>query len=347
MSVWANVPARPRHDGRLEQLVVVGSGPAGCTAAIYAARAKHAPLVIAGATPGGLLQEAGVVENFPGHPGGVPGPLLAADLRAQAERFGARFLDGDALAITPATEPGLEHLVLTDEGEIRSRVVILAMGACPRPLGVPGESELRAGGGVAYCAVCEAPLYEGRRTVVVGGGDSAMEEALGLARHAQSVVLVHRRSTFRAAPIMLERVRANERIEIRTPYLVTALEGEGGTLVAAALEHAQDGTRERLPVDGAFIAVGHEPHSALLRDRLALDEHGHVRCLDHTTATSAPGVFACGDLVDGRYRQAVTAAGSGCAAALDAQAYLQGLEGPAAVDSASGQSYDARNIRPT
>lgn len=329
MSIWANAPARPRHDGRLEELVVVGSGPAGCTAAIYAARARRAPLVIAGATPGGLLQETDVVENFPGYPDGVTGPVLAADLRAQAERFGARFLDGDADAITLAPERGREHRIVTADGEIRALAVILAMGAAPRPLGVPGEAELRAGGGVAYCAVCEAPLYEGRRTVVVGGGDSAMEEALGLARHAESVVLVHRREAFRASPIMLERVRASDRIQIRTPYVVVALEGEGGALAAATLEHAEDGTLDRLPVDGAFIAIGHQPRSALVRDQVAVDEHGHVRCFGDTTATSAPGVFACGDLVDGRYRQAVTAAGSGCAAALDAQAHLQELDAAA------------------
>lgn len=324
--MWANAPARPRHDGRLEALTIVGSGPAGCTAAIYAARAKRAPLVIAGATPGGLLQETDVVENFPGHPDGIGGPVLAADLRAQAERFGARFLDEAATTMTFAADDGPAHLIVTAEAEISSRAVILAMGASPRPLGVPGERELRAGGGVAYCAVCEAPLYEGRRTIVVGGGDSAMEEALGLARHARSVVLVHRRETFRASPIMLERVRANDRIAIRAPYVVTALEGTDGTLTAARLEHAGTGSADRVPVDGVFVAIGHTPRSELVRDQLAVDGRGHVLCRDGTTATTAPGVFACGDLVDGRYRQAVTAAGGGCAAALDAAAYLGALD---------------------
>ena len=326
MSIWANAPAPARHDGGREKLLIVGSGPAGCTAAIYAARAKLAPLVIAGAAPGGLLQETGLVENFPGYPDGVTGPVLAADLRAQAERFGARFLEQEASAIALASGRGDEHRVTTDDGEITGLAIILATGASPRPLGVPGEAEMRAGGGVAYCAVCEAPLYEGKRTIVVGGGDSAMEEALGLARYAESVVLVHRRDAFRASPIMLERVRASDRIQIRTPYRLAALEGDSGAVVTAVLEHTQDGTTDRLPVDGAFIAVGHTPRSELVREQLTVDAQGHVRCRGHTTATSAPGAFACGDLVDGRYRQAVTAAGGGCAAALDAQEYLEELE---------------------
>jgi thioredoxin reductase (NADPH) len=324
MSIWTNVAAAPERPEQVEDLVIVGSGPAGCTAAIYAARAKLQPLVIEGATPGGLLQETETVENFPGYPNGVLGPELVADLREQATRFGTSFLGAEATCIELATEPGGEHLIETTERTVRARAVILAMGAAPRRLGVPGEAELGAGRGIAYCAVCEAPLYADRRTVVVGGGDSAMEEALGLARHAKSVVLIHRRNEFRASPIMLDRVVKSDKIEVLTEYEVEFFgAGSDGKLSSAALRHTRDGATRSLSVDGAFIAIGHIPRSELVRDQLDVDEAGFVVCDGHTRATSAPGVFACGDLVDARYRQAVTAAGSGCQAALDAQAYLE------------------------
>jgi thioredoxin reductase (NADPH) len=324
MSVWANVASAPERPDQVEDLVIVGSGPAGCTAAIYAARAKLQPLVIDGATPGGLLQETDTVENFPGYPNGVRGPELVADLREQATRFGTSFLSDEVTRIELATEPGGEHVIDTVERTVRARAVILAMGASPRRLGVPGEAELGAGRGIAYCAVCEAPLYEGRRTVVVGGGDSAMEEALGLARHAESVVLVHRRNQFRASPIMLDRVLKSAKVDVLTEYEVEFfVAGTDGKLSAAALRHTPDGDTRSLPVDGAFIAIGHIPRSELVRDQLDVDEAGFVVCDGPTRATSARGVFACGDLVDARYRQAITAAGSGCQAALDAQAYLE------------------------
>jgi thioredoxin reductase (NADPH) len=206
---------------------------------------------------------------------------------------------------------------------IAARAVILAMGAAPKKLGVPGEEELGGGRGVAYCAVCEAPLYAGKDTVVVGGGDSAMEEALGLARHARSVVLVHRRTAFRASPILRERVLSSEKIRVLAPFVVEAFEaGPGGKLAKAHLRHVEDGTTQELATEGAFVAVGHEPRSSLVRGLVDLDARGYVLCRPGTRETSAPGVFACGDLVDSRYRQAVTAAGSGCEAALDAQRWL-------------------------
>lgn len=308
-----------------EEVLVLGSGPAGLTAALYAARANLEPLVVEGLTPGGLLQETTEVENFPGYREGVLGPELIVDLRAQAERFGARYASGAVTRVELARAPGGDHVIWMGSERYRSRTLVLAMGARPRKLGVPGEDELR-GRGIAFCAVCDAPLFAGRRTLVVGGGDSAMEEALGLARHAASVTLVHRRDRFRASPIMLERVRENPTIELLTPYVVEAfVAGEGGSLAVARLRRSDGGGIRELRVDGAFIAVGHEPQSTILRGQIDLDADGYVVARAGTTETSAPGVFACGDLVDRRYRQAVTAAGSGCQAALDAQRYLERL----------------------
>lgn len=325
MSIWANVAAKADEVREREDVVIVGSGPAGYTAALYAARARFEPLVVEGLEPGGLLQSTDVVENFPGYPKGVLGPSLMADLREQAERFGARFLAQRADRLELGAGEGAIHRVWAGERAITARSLILATGAAPRRLGAPGEIELGAGRGVAYCAVCEAPLFAGRDTLVVGGGDSAMEEALGLARHARSVVLVHRRRAFRASPIMRERVLATPSIRVLTPYVVEELcAGTDGKLARARLRHAEGGAHEELAVEGAFIAVGHEPRSELVRGLVDTDERGYVRCRAGTRETSAAGVFACGDLVDTRYRQAVTAAASGCEAALDAQRYLEG-----------------------
>ncbi len=313
--------ARP-VPGATEQVVIVGSGPAGLTAALYAARANLAPLVIEGLHPGGLLHETNEVENFPGHPRGVLGPKLVADLREQAARFGARYLGEEATEVELGAQPGGAHVVRAGEHVLRARALILAMGAWPRALGVQGEEELR-GRGVAYCAVCDAPLFAGKDVLVVGGGDSAMEEALGLARHARRITLVHRRASFRASPILVDRVRAEPCIEILTPYTVESfLPGGDGRLAAARLRCAGGGAPRDLAVAGAFVAIGHRPQSDLVRGKIETGPDGAVLCRDATRATSVPGVFACGDLVDARYRQAVTAAGSGCEAALDAQRYL-------------------------
>ncbi len=308
---------------RVESVIIVGSGPAALTAALYAARANVRPLVIEGPLPGGLLQETTEVENFPGYPHGVLGPELIQDLRAQAERFGARYARETATRIELARDEHGVHRIWTDERAYRAQALILAMGARPRTLGVPGEEALR-GRGIAFCAVCDAPLFAGRRTLVVGGGDSAMEEVLGLVRHAAAVTLVHRRDHFRASPIMLQRVRERAGVTVLTPYTVEAfVPGADGTLAAARLRRADGAEMRELAVDGAFIAVGHDPQSDLVRGCVELDPQGYVVTRADSTETSGRGVFACGDLVDGRYRQAVTAAASGCQAALDAQRYLE------------------------
>jgi len=319
------VSRRSPSGERCEDVIVLGSGPGGLTAALYAARARLEPLVVEGPTPGGLLQETTEVENFPGYRDGVLGPELILDLRGQAERFGARYVRGVVTRVELAREASGEHEVWVDDERYRSRTIVLAMGARPKTLGVPGEEEMR-GRGIAFCAVCDAPLFAGRRTLVVGGGDSAMEEALGLARHAARVTLVHRRDRFRASPIMLQRVRENPAIELLTPYVVESfVAGADGNLTAARLRRCDGGDAREIAVEGAFIAVGHAPQSALVRGKLEIDADGYLVTRAGTTETSAPGVFACGDLVDRRYRQAVTAAGSGCCAALDAQRYLERL----------------------
>ena len=310
---------------RCEEVIVLGSGPAGLTAALYAARANLEPLVIEGPTPGGLLQETTEVENFPGYRDGVLGPELIVDLRGQAERFGTRYAGGAVTRVELAREAGGEHVVWVDGERYRTRTLLLAMGARPKKLGVPGEDELR-GRGIAFCAVCDAPLFADRHTLVVGGGDSAMEEALGLARHAASVTLVHRRDSFRASPIMVQRVRESGGIRVVAPYVVDAfVAGSDGRLASVRLRRADGGEVRELPVDGAFIAVGHAPQSDLVRGAVNLDAEGYVATRAGTTETTVPGVFACGDLVDRRYRQAVTAAASGCQAAMDAQRYLERL----------------------
>ncbi|MGE3413863.1 MAG: NAD(P)/FAD-dependent oxidoreductase [Dehalococcoidia bacterium] len=303
----------------LEDVVVVGGGPAGYTAAFYLARADLAPLVVEGVSWGGLLQETTTVENFPGFPAGVLGPALMADLREQAGRFGARFLTEDATAIALGSH---QHQVTVGAHAVDTRALVLTMGARHRRLGVPGELEL-GGRGVSYCATCDAPLYRGRDTVVVGGGDSAMEEALFLARFAETVTIVHRRAEFRASPVLVGRVRETGSIRLLTDHAVTAfLPGDGGDLERLRVVDTRSGALSTLDAHGAFVAVGHEPQSVLVQDQLPTDAGGYVEVLGRSTRTAVPGVFAAGDLVDAVYRQAVTAAGSGCQAALDAQAYL-------------------------
>ncbi len=307
-------------------VLILGSGPAGLTAALFAARANLAPLVIEGVRPGGVLQDAVRVENFPGYPDGVSGPELILDLRRQAETYGARFTSDDVTRVQLTQERGDLHRVWVGEREYHARTVILAMGTDPRKLGVRGEDELQ-GRGVVSCATCDAPLFRGLRVMVVGGGDSAMEEALELAHHAASVTLVHRRAQFRASPILLQRVRERG-IEIRTPFVVEEFcAGTDGNLAIARLRHVADSGVCELAVDGAFVAVGQTPRSGIVRGQVDLDAEGYVLVQSGgATATSLPGVFACGDLIDRRYRQAVTAAGSGCQAALDAQRYLEQYE---------------------
>ncbi len=307
----------------IENVVIVGSGPAGYTAALYTARADLEPLVIEGFAWGGLLQQTTDVENYPGFPEGIQGPEMMQRFRDQAERFGTRFITDDATRIEFAEEDGGLHRVYIGDQEIRTRAVILAMGAEPRKLDVPGEDALAARG-VSYCATCDAAFFRDHNTLVVGGGDTAMEEATFLAKFAGKVTIVNRRDEFRASAIMLDRARDTENIEFLTPYVVERFEpGDNGSLAKAVLKNVEDDSELELEVTGAFIGIGHKPNSQLVEDRLAADENGYLEVEGRSTRTRVPGVFAAGDLTDHVYRQAVTAAGTGCVAALDAEAYLR------------------------
>jgi thioredoxin reductase (NADPH) len=307
----------------IENVIIIGSGPAGYTAALYTARANLNPLVIEGFAWGGLLQQTTDVENYPGFPEGIMGPEMMGKLRAQAERFGARLLTEDVDRVELANEPGGVHSVWVGDTEHRARTVVLSMGAEHKKLCVPGEEEL-SGRGVSYCATCDAAFFRDTETIIVGGGDSAMEEAIFLSKFAKKVTIVHRRADFRASKIMLERARAQENIELLTPYTVREfVAGENGALGHATLINTETGEERELPVNGAFIAIGHEPQSRVVNGQIDVDDEGYVSTEGRSTRTNRPGVFAAGDLVDHTYRQAITAAGSGCQAALDAEWYLR------------------------
>jgi thioredoxin reductase (NADPH) len=314
---------------RVENVVIVGSGPAGYTAALYTGRANLEPLVIEGFAWGGLLQQTTDVENYSGFPQGIMGPDLMQRFRDQAERFGARLETDDVTSIELSREGGLHKVWVGDDLHM-TKTVILAMGAQHRKLGIAGEEEL-GGRGVSYCATCDAAFYRGAPTIIVGGGDSAMEEAMFLSKFASKVAIVHRRDQFRASKIMLERARAIENIDWVTPYAVEEFApGADGSLRIARLLDTVDGTRRNLEIAGAFIAIGHDPQSQLVSGQLDIDEGGYVITQGRSTLTNVPGVFAAGDLVDHTYRQAVTAAGSGCQAALDAEWYLRDTPFPLA-----------------
>ncbi len=309
-------------DQRIENVIIVGSGPAGYTAALYTARADLEPLVIEGFAWGGLLQQTTEVENYPGFPPGIMGPELMQHFRDQAERFGAR-LETDDVTAVEFSEDGAPHKVWVGDQLHLARTVILAMGAQHRKLGVPGEQEL-SGRGVSYCATCDAAFFKDVPTIIVGGGDSAMEEAMFLAKFASKVIVVHRREEFRASAIMLDRARAIPNIEFLTPYVVEEfVPGEAKSLAVARLQNTADGSKLELEIGGAFIAVGHDPQSQLVQGLVETDDDGYVVTHGKSTLTTVPGVFAAGDLVDHTYRQAITAAGSGCQAALDAEWYLR------------------------
>jgi thioredoxin reductase (NADPH) len=308
---------------QIENVIIIGSGPAGYTAALYTARADLNPLVIEGFMWGGLLQQTTDVENYPGFPEGIMGPELMPRFREQAERFGARYITDEVTRVELAHEDGGIHRVWVGNDEYRSRAVILAMGAEPRKLGVPGEEELAARG-VSYCATCDAAFYRGKKVMVVGGGDSAMEEAIFLSKFGSTVEVVHRRDEFRASAIMEDRARSIENIEFLTPYSPERFEpGDDGTLAKAVLRHSETGEEREVDVDGVFVAIGHHPTSRVIEGQVPLDEDGYVQTLGKSTKTEVPGVFGAGDLVDHTYRQAITAAGSGCEAALDAEWYLR------------------------
>jgi thioredoxin reductase (NADPH) len=301
-------------------VIIIGSGPAGYTAALYTSRADLRPLVIEGFIWGGLLQQTTDVENYPGFPEGILGPEMMQKFRDQAERFGTRFITENVTRVELSRDGGL-HKVWVGDDLHEARSVILSMGAEPRKLGVPGEDELAARG-VSYCATCDAAFFRDKPTIVVGGGDTAMEDAIFLSKFASKVQIVHRRNEFRASQIMYERALGTENIEMVTPYVVERFEGEPG-LERVVLKHADTGEEKTLEIAGAFIAIGHQPNSQIVADQVATDQEGYVATEGKSTRTGLPGVFAAGDLVDHTYRQAVTAAGSGCMAALDAEAYLR------------------------
>jgi thioredoxin reductase (NADPH) len=302
----------------VHDVIVVGSGPAGYTAAIYAARAQLNPLVFEGTTFGGALMTTTEVENYPGFRSGITGPELMDEMREQALRFGADLRMDDVEAVS--LDGPIKEVVTADGEKHHARAVILAMGAAARYLGVPGEQEL-LGRGVSACATCDGFFFRDQDIAVIGGGDSAMEEATFLTRFARSVTLVHRREEFRASKIMLERARDNDKITFLTNTAVVAVEGET-SVTGLRVRDTVSGEESTLPVTGVFVAIGHDPRSELVRGAVELDPEGYVLVRGQTTATSLEGVFAAGDLVDHTYRQAITAAGMGCSAAIDAERWL-------------------------
>ena len=307
----------------VRNVIVIGSGPAGYTAALYAARARLEPLVFEGSvTAGGALMNTTDVENFPGFPEGIMGPALMENLRAQAERFGAELVTDDVTAV----ELTGEVKVVTDSAgrEHRARAVIVATGSAYRELGLPDEKRL-SGHGVSWCATCDGFFFKSQRIAVVGGGDSAMEEATFLTRFAEKVYVIHRRDTLRASKIMAERAESNDKIEFLWNSEVAALHGDD-QLTGVRLRDTVTGEERDLDVTGLFIAIGHDPRSELFAGQLRRDDEGYVLVDAPSTRTNLPGVFAAGDVVDHEYRQAITAAGSGCAAAIDAERYLSGLD---------------------
>jgi thioredoxin reductase (NADPH) len=313
----------------VRELIIVGSGPAGYTAAVYAARAQLQPLVFEGTQFGGALMTTTEVENYPGFTDGVMGPELMEQMRNQAMRFGAELRTEDVEEISLT---GDVKTVVANGVTYRSRAIILAMGAAARYLNVPGEQEL-LGRGVSSCATCDGFFFRDQDIAVVGGGDSAMEEATFLTRFARSVTLIHRRDEFRASKIMLQRAQDDPKLHFRCNAVVTEVLGDG-SVTGLRVRDTHTGEESTLDVTGMFVAIGHEPRSGLIRGQVDTDDAGYVTVLAPSTRTGVPGVFACGDLVDHTYRQAVTAAGSGCAAAIDAERWL--AEGPVDPELAGG-----------
>jgi thioredoxin reductase (NADPH) len=311
----------PEKDVR--DLIIIGGGPAGYTAALYAARANLDPLVIEGMSFGGQLMITSDVENYPGYPEGVLGPEMMKDFRTQAERFGAEFLTEDVTSVDFSERP---FTVEVGDDEYRARAVIVATGASARQLGLDSEQALQ-GRGVSYCAVCDAAFFKDKEVVVVGGGDSAMEEAIFLTKFAKKVYIVHRRDDFRASPIMYDRARANPKIEFITNAVVDEVLGEEGRVTGVQIRDVNTGETREIPAQGLFVAVGHDPNTNLFLDQLEHDKPGYLITQPGSTATNIHGVFAAGDVVDHTYRQAVTAAGTGAMAALDAERLLAEEEG--------------------
>jgi thioredoxin reductase (NADPH) len=302
-------------------VIIIGSGPAGLTAALYAARANLNPLVIEGLEAGGQLMLTTLVENWPGRRDGVMGPALIAEMREQAERFGAEIIRGHVKEVDLSRRP---FTVVTADEQYTCRTLIIATGASARLLGLPSERALM-GHGVSTCATCDGYFFRGKPIAVIGGGDTAMEEAIFLTRFASHVSVVHRRDVLRASKIMQDKALANPKISFEWNTEVEEIKDTGkGEVTAAALLNSKTGERKDLPVDGVFIAIGHTPNTSLFRGQLDMNANGYI-CTHDGTRTSVPGVFACGDVQDHIYRQAITAAGTGCMAAIDAEKYLEGV----------------------
>ncbi|CAM3176232.1 thioredoxin-disulfide reductase [Corynebacterium hadale] len=314
-------PAKGSGDEKVHDVIIVGSGPSGYTAALYAARAELNPLVFEGYEFGGELMNTTEVENFPGFEDGIMGPELMSSMRAQAEKFGAELRPE---LVERVDFSGDVKKVYVDGEEFKARAIILATGAAPRHLGIPGEEEL-TGRGVSTCATCDGFFFKDHHIAVVGGGDSAMEEATFLTTFGSKVSIIHRSENFRASQIMLDRARDNEKIEFITNTVVDEVQEADGKVSGLKVRNTQTGEESVLDATALFVAIGHDPRSAFLEGQVATDEGGYIQVEDPTTKTSVPGVFAAGDVVDHIYRQAITAAGSGCRAAIDAQHYLNTL----------------------
>lgn len=316
----ARQSAADGSDAQIHDVIIIGSGPAGYTAAIYAARANLTPLEFEGIEYGGLLMQTTEVENFPGLQNGIMGPQLMEEMRAQAERFGADLRGED---VERVELDGEVKKVWVYGEEYRARTIILATGAAPRYLNVPGEQEL-LGRGVSACATCDGFFFTDKKIAVIGGGDSAMEEADFLTKFGSSVTLIHRRDEFRASKIMADRARANDKIDMIMNAKVIEVIGDNA-VTALKLEDTVTGETREIEMDAMFVAIGHDPRTSVFEGQVELQDNGYVKVDEPSTRTSVPGVFAAGDLVDSHYQQAITAAGSGCRAALDAEHYLASL----------------------